>query len=174
MFEKDVLIRGNLSRKSSLKTNQGFTLIEVVVVMAIIAVLAALVVGAITVARKTAIETQARTDARTIQTGLEAYFAQHRAYPDYFNPHTGGNWIGFGEIADASHLNLKLSSSINCYNPGTNDWHGAGIVYVHPNQVIAGRLDPDLPNGSQLINYAIEPVNADCSNWLKKDYIDGP
>ncbi len=64
-----------------LKSKQGFTLIEVVVVMAIIAVLAVLVIGAITVARNTQKETVHRSNARTVQTQLEAWYAKNRSYP---------------------------------------------------------------------------------------------
>ena len=72
MFENATVIRRDLSRKPNLKINQGFTLIEVVVVMAIIAVLAVLIVGAITIARNTAKETVHRSNARTIKAGMEA------------------------------------------------------------------------------------------------------
>ena len=64
-----------------LKRKEGFTLIELVVVMAIIAVLALLIIGAITVARNTAVETANRSNARGIQTGIEAYYAQNKDYP---------------------------------------------------------------------------------------------
>ena len=63
------------------KRNLGFTLIELMVVMAIIAVLAVLFIGAITVARNAAKETTNRSNARTIQTGLEALFVRNKAYP---------------------------------------------------------------------------------------------
>ena len=63
------------------KRTLGFTLIELMVVMAIIAVLAVLFIGAITVARNAAKETTSRSNARTIQTGLEALFVRNKAYP---------------------------------------------------------------------------------------------
>lgn len=65
-----------------MQQKRGFTLIEVVIVMAIIAVLAALVVGAITIARKTATETTNRNNAKTLNTCLEAYYARFKAYCD--------------------------------------------------------------------------------------------
>ena len=59
-------VMGNIKQMEEgvkkLKKNQGFTLIELVVVMAIIAVLAVLVIGAITVARNTAAETTNRSN----------------------------------------------------------------------------------------------------------------
>ena len=60
---------------------KGFTLIELVVVMAIIAILSLLVVGAIIVARNTATETANRSNAKVVQTALEAKFASNRTYP---------------------------------------------------------------------------------------------
>ncbi len=80
-------VMGNIKQMEEgvkkLKKNQGFTLIELVVVMAIIAVLAVLVIGAITVARNTAAETTNRSNARTFQAGLEKYFSNNKSYPAY-------------------------------------------------------------------------------------------
>lgn len=59
---------------------EGFTLIELVVVMAIIAVLAVLIVGAIVVARRTTTETANRSNAKTIETGLEAYYGKYKTF----------------------------------------------------------------------------------------------
>ena len=50
---------------------KGFTLIELVVVMAIIAVLAALMVGAISAARQQATNTQRVGNVKTVETALE-------------------------------------------------------------------------------------------------------
>jgi len=63
------------------KNKKGFTLIELMVVMAIIAVLAVLMIGAIQLARRTATETTNRSNAKTIQTGMEGYFAKNKKYP---------------------------------------------------------------------------------------------
>lgn len=59
---------------------KGFTLIELVVVMAIIAVLSLLVVGAIIAARRTATATTNRGNAKTIQTAAEAVYAKNKSY----------------------------------------------------------------------------------------------
>lgn len=66
-----------------MKKRKGFTLIELVVVMAIIAVLAMLVVGAIIVARNTAKETANRTNAKAIEAGMEAAYSRTRSYPSF-------------------------------------------------------------------------------------------
>lgn len=63
-----------------LRNKQGFTLIELVVVMAIIAVLAILVIGAITIARRSSTEAANRANGRTVQACLEGFFAKNKKY----------------------------------------------------------------------------------------------
>jgi len=78
------MLNRKLSRQSqivNLKSKKGFTLIELVVVMAIIALLALLIIGAIIVARRTATETANRSNAKTVQVALESRFAATRQYP---------------------------------------------------------------------------------------------
>ncbi len=71
-------------RKNIFGKLEGFTLIELVVVMAIIALLAALIIGAIAITRQQADVTRLRSDAHNIQTALEGYFAKNRHFPpDY-------------------------------------------------------------------------------------------
>ena len=64
---------------------KGFTLIEIVVVMAIIAVLAALVTGAIVGARKQMRDTQRISDFRNLRIALEVYYGAHLRYPIMLN-----------------------------------------------------------------------------------------
>lgn len=65
---------------------QGFTLIELVIVMTIIVILAALIIGAILVVRQQARNTQLRNDAKTIKAAVEAYYARNKKFPDPFTP----------------------------------------------------------------------------------------
>lgn len=65
-----------------MRNKKAFTLIEVMVVMAIIAVLAILIIGAIQLARKTATETTARSNAKGVQTALERVYATNKVYCD--------------------------------------------------------------------------------------------
>lgn len=51
----------------------GFTLIELVVVMAIIAILSLLIIAAITAARRASINTARMGDVKTVETALETY-----------------------------------------------------------------------------------------------------
>ncbi len=77
---------------TDIKDRKGFTLVEIVIVMAIIAILAALVVGAIGIARKQARDTQRINDMRTLQTAMEAYASSHGG--KYYD--TGGKLVCLG------------------------------------------------------------------------------
>jgi len=66
------------------KRKSGFTLIELVVVMAIVAVLASLMVAAIMAARRQATNTQRSGNAKTLELALETYASTHNnKYPTY-------------------------------------------------------------------------------------------
>lgn len=68
------------------ETKKGFTLIELVVVMAIIAILSVIIVGAILAARTAATNTQRTGSVRTIETALEARAARCNGF--YFKVDT--------------------------------------------------------------------------------------
>jgi prepilin-type N-terminal cleavage/methylation domain-containing protein len=140
---------------------KGFTLVEIMVVMAIIAVLATLILGAIQLARTTATETAHRTNAKTIQTALEANYAKYRAYCSDssklkcpLNPTSG---ISFEKAADETNgLSVSLAKSINttataCISPNGARAGGGAITYLSANA------------------YVIHTANAACSNWTSFD-----
>lgn len=107
----------------ALSKSKGFTLIEVVVVMAIIAVLAVLIVGAITVARNTATETTNRTNAKTMQAALEASYSKNRSYPTISNVSfkalgTEGATVGTGGPTGWSYPSVTKTCTGNMV-PGT-------------------------------------------------------
>lgn len=65
------------------KYRSGFTLLELVVVIAIIAVLAALVLIGISSAREAARRTQCAANLRQLGLGLETYVSTWSTYPTY-------------------------------------------------------------------------------------------
>jgi general secretion pathway protein G len=70
-----------LRKKGKLQSEKGFTLIEVLLVMAIITVLAAIVVPKFTGRSKDARITAARTDIANIELALDAYEVDNGRYP---------------------------------------------------------------------------------------------
>jgi len=66
--------------ESSLK-RQGFTLVELLIVVVIIGILAAIAIPQISSYRIRGHNSSAVTDLRTFKTVLETYFVDNRSYP---------------------------------------------------------------------------------------------
>lgn len=119
------------------KKNKGFTLVELLVVIAIIAILVVLILVALGVARQKARDSQRKTDLRSIQTALELYASdngglypttgQANLYtgiePKYLNP-APKDPIGsanYGYVADNDKKTYLVCATLE--QPG----NGAGI-----------------------------------------------
>ena len=64
-----------------LKSKQGFTLIEIVVVMAIIAVLTSIIVGGFRTSQARGRDAQRKSDLKQISNALELYHSDYNRYP---------------------------------------------------------------------------------------------
>lgn len=86
----------------SRSTSRAFTLIELLIVVAIIAILAAIAVPNFLEAQTRSKVSRARADMRTLATGLESYFVDNNGYPwqntssRALNPPSQGIAPGFG------------------------------------------------------------------------------
>lgn len=125
------------------KLDKGFTLIELMVVMALMAVLATLIIGAITLARRTATETTNRANAKIIQTGLESYYATNKQYPAE----------GTSSF-EAMKGTLSITTALNTTCTGTGVESG-------------GKVTID----STRAKYWIYPYNYDCTSTAAGDLI---
>jgi len=83
-------------------------LIELMVVMAIIAVLATLMVSAIQIAKKTAALTSMKSDARTLNLALENYRTKYKTYPG-LGWHASYQCAGSGDTCDAGSSGLAIA-----------------------------------------------------------------
>lgn len=92
--------------------NGGFTLIELVVVMALIAILALMVIGAVVVARRMITETRHRNMGKSFQVAMESYYAANNStYPL--------NWSNVTfNTARTTLSDVAADSSITCANGG--------------------------------------------------------
>lgn len=60
---------------------QGFTIVELLIVIVVIGILAALVITTFTGIQKKARDTERQTDIKAVHSQLEAYYAQNGSYP---------------------------------------------------------------------------------------------
>ena len=61
--------------------HKGFTLVELMIVVAIIGILAAIAIPQFAAYRTRAFNTAAQSDLRNVRTSMEAWFADQQAYP---------------------------------------------------------------------------------------------
>lgn len=72
--------------------NRAFTLIELLIVVAIIAILAAIAVPNLLEAHTRARTARSKADLRTLETGIECYAVDEGAYP-YISDDAAGEWV---------------------------------------------------------------------------------
>ena len=70
-----------LKRLRSKKNEKGFTLIELMIVIAIIGILAAIAIPQFSAYRAKGFNSSALSDIRNLRTDLESYYAEWNAYP---------------------------------------------------------------------------------------------
>jgi prepilin-type N-terminal cleavage/methylation domain-containing protein len=71
------------------KRNQGFTIVELLIVIVVIGILALLVITTYSGIQAKARNSKRQTDVQSIQTQLEAYFSQNGFYPSLTDMNTG-------------------------------------------------------------------------------------
>ena len=64
-----------------LKDRSAFTLMEILVVIGILGVLAAIAIQQFTLYRSRSIDTEMRSDLKNAAIAMESYFAEYRSYP---------------------------------------------------------------------------------------------
>ena len=70
-----------LTRIRKKLNNKGFTLIELMIVIAIIGILAAIAIPQFAAYRTKSYNAAAQADLRNVKTNLEAYYADYQVYP---------------------------------------------------------------------------------------------
>lgn len=118
--------------KKVLHMNAGFTLIEVLIVLAIIGILVSYILASLSEARRRSRDTQRVTDIRELRSALELYFDAFKSYP----PSTGicdtanGNFMGLQLLAP-EYISVIRTDPItrDCFAYATPTASGAQLTY---------------------------------------------
>jgi prepilin-type N-terminal cleavage/methylation domain-containing protein len=132
-----------------INNKKGFTLVELMVVMALIAVLSTLIIGAIRLATNTARETTHRSNSKSISTGLEAKYAKYRAYcggstgvtcSGQTNANIGSGGTATFQSAEvvAPMLGIDISQTSECTVAANA---GGAVVHIEVDRYIIRPLD---------------------------------
>ena len=92
-----------------LQQQKGFTLLELLVVVAVLGILAAIVIQQFSIYRSRAIDSQMRADLKSAAIAMESYFADFQSYPTSV---VGIKTVGFRQTNGVSMV-------INITSPST-------------------------------------------------------
>lgn len=135
--------------KVNRKRNRGFTLVEILIVVVILGILAAIVVPQFTTAANEARNGNTATQISTLENQLELFQARTGAYPTLAElqadstVHDEFEGLGWGPLIDGDYIK---EPPVNPYNDSTSvaaaDAPGVGWIY----DAATGSLEPgDVP-----------------------------
>jgi type II secretion system protein G len=136
---------------------RGFTLVEVLVVVAIVALLASVVIFSLQESRKKSRDGERKADLEQIQLALRMYKNVNGTYPDC------ANGMQIGGAPPASGCNVNVTTALAPYFSSVPiDPLGAGIgnAYVYDSDI---RCKTD--DASHVIIYARQTEGTNISNW---------
>jgi general secretion pathway protein G len=127
-----------------MKMKKGFTLIELIIVMSIIAILAIASVSSYTNSLKISRDNQRKSDLRKIMTALQVYYTQYGKYPPPGGVCSYGSYC-FVQSTAANpwipSLDTNYISSLpkDPLNNGNYPWVANGYTYVYGNVSLEGQ-----------------------------------
>lgn len=126
-------------------TRKGFTIIELLVVVAIIGMLGAVVLSALSTSRAKSYDTQRVSDVKQLQNALQLYYNDYKRYPTTLNPdllvplyikaipadpRTGADYqyaaLGSGTRCSDYHLGATLETVASGAGVLSNDFDSTG------------------------------------------------
>lgn len=138
---------------------QGFTIVELLIVIVVIGILAALVITTFTGIQKKARDTERQTDVKALHGQLEAYYAQNGRYPTLANVNDatwrGTNMKGLDREAlkdpkngatDGTEYNLASAAATNVYSYAVTNAGGTACDNTTGNECTQYTISADLEN----------------------------
>jgi prepilin-type N-terminal cleavage/methylation domain-containing protein len=149
------------------RSQKGFTLVEMLVVIAIIGILASLAIPNMAKARMKAKEAEVKANLHVIQAALERFYVDHSQYPAYIGGGDSGGWARFKmrmrDISneDAYYLNDPLIDQgyINPsypLNPFVDQQNSINVVTMTGGNGNAGSGDPRFGAGGDIVGNCLD------------------
>jgi type IV pilus assembly protein PilA len=111
-----------IANRMNKKNEKGFTLIELMIVIAIIGILAAIAIPQFSAYRRRSYNSAAQSDLRNAATAQEAYFVDHSTYTSNVADLTGA-----GGLSQTARVNITITAgSTNAVNYAMTAYHNAG------------------------------------------------
>jgi general secretion pathway protein G len=146
------------------KSNQGFTLIEILIVVAIIAILASVVLVGLGPTQRAGRDARRISDLRSVQNGLELFFNKCGYYPGTISGGTcattaPGSWTELG----AALTGVGVNNLPN--DPNSNASYGYAILSSGSGYVVGAALED--PNNGAFSNYSSPIPGAGTVTWIR-------
>ncbi|MGC9455173.1 MAG: type II secretion system protein [Phycisphaerae bacterium] len=116
---------------------KGFTLVEILIVVIILGILAAIVIPQFTEASQDARASALKSDLQTLRSQLELYKVQHLDhYPDEYYDSSSGSWT-----ADTDNFVSRLTSTTDLYGDTSGSDYGPYLQQFPTNPFASANAD---------------------------------
>ena len=161
---------------------RGFTWVELIVVVAVIAVLIALFLPAVEQAREAARRTQCKNNLKQIGLAFYNYHDTHKTFPPGFVMNTDGVYLGWGwgvqisPYIDCAPIYNNISGIFGNGLQAMPDLKDLGVhypVYFCPSNIGSSVLAHTMVSTSPVVDGVVTPGTVDWSNHLGRSMYFG-